>query len=109
LVATKAFAVDGNSSVTLCIGYCTITWDTTRKYAFVSVNKLDAVNSYLLPLKPDLGLPQLPAGGIVRIEDFTKAKSIERIPHLISAAASQLTYAYQRQTTRRNLYRIPLQ
>jgi len=108
-VATKAFAIDGTSSVTVCLGYCTLNWDITGKYAFVLFNKLNGVNTYILPVQPGLGLPKLPPDGISRIEDFAKAKSIARVPKFVSARASQSTYAYERQTTRGNLYRIPLQ
>jgi hypothetical protein len=43
------------------------------------------------------------------MEDITNAKPAAVIPHIVSSAASPSVYAYVQQTTRRNLYRIPLQ
>jgi serine/threonine protein kinase len=108
-VVTKAFAVDGTSTVSICVGYCMLAWETTGKYAFGAFNRLDPVNTYILPLQPGLGLPKLPPAGIARIEDLAKAKSVARIPQFIYTGVGQSTCAYERQTTRRNLYRIPLQ
>jgi dipeptidyl aminopeptidase/acylaminoacyl peptidase len=102
-----AFAVDGSTSVPLCLGYCPLTWDTTGKFVYVSFPSLYE-GSYPLPVLHDTGLPKLPPAGIARIEDFTSAKAAAPIPEVVESALSPSVYAYARQNTRRNLYRIPL-
>jgi eukaryotic-like serine/threonine-protein kinase len=103
MIATKAFAVDGGKAVTLCLGYCLLNWDTTGKFAFFFFQQLSE-NSYALPVQHDSGLPKMPPNGIARKEDLTNLK----IPEFVDSALSPSVYAYIRQNTRRNLYRIPL-
>ncbi len=101
----KAFPVDGGASLQLCLDYCVISWDTAGKYAFFSFMPYGS-GSYALPVMHD-GLPKLPAGG-VRKQDFINAKTNIAIPETVQSAASPSVYAYTRETTRRNLYRISL-
>ncbi len=106
--ATKAFAMDGGKAVTLCLGYCLLNWDTTGKFAFLNYSELFEV-TYALPVQPESGLPKLPPAGFSRIEDLKNAKPAAVIPAFVYSALSPSVYAFTRQTTRRNLYRIPLQ
>jgi hypothetical protein len=61
-----------------------------------------------LPVVHDVGLPKLPPAGIVRSQDFTNAKTNVAIPWFVKSAVSPSVYAYTRENTRRNLYRIQL-
>jgi hypothetical protein len=54
-------------------------------------------------------LPKLPSAGVSRVEDFPAAKTAMAVPNFVEAAISPSFYAYTRQNTRRNLYRIQLQ
>jgi hypothetical protein len=54
------------------------------------------------------GLPKLPPAGIAREEDLKAAATAAVIPQAVDSAISPSIYAYSRQNTRRNLYRIPL-
>ena len=54
-----------------------------------------------------VGLPKLPAGG-ARSQDFINAKTNIAITQTVQSAVSPSVYAYTRENTRRNLYRIPL-
>jgi eukaryotic-like serine/threonine-protein kinase len=102
-----AFAVDGSTSATLCLSYCSLTWDTSGKFAFVSFPLMHA-GSYTVPVLHDTGLPKLPATGITGVEDLRNATTAAVIPQIVESAISPSFYAYTRQSTRRNLYRIPL-
>jgi hypothetical protein len=44
----------------------------------------------------------------VRIEDFANPKAITAVPWYVQSAVNPSLYAYTRQNTRRNLYRIQL-
>ena len=65
--------------------------------------------TYALPVRRGWGLPDLPPTSIRGIEDLQQMKSAVVIPHVVSSAVSPSLYAYLVMTTRRNLYRIPLE
>jgi hypothetical protein len=106
-MVTKTFAVDGSLAVKLCVGYCSLTWDTTGRSAYLTFPELYD-GSYAIPVMPNVGLPKIPPGGIARIEDFTNPKTNAPIPYFVGSAINPSVYAYTREDTRRNLYRIQL-
>jgi eukaryotic-like serine/threonine-protein kinase len=101
---TKAFAVDGSASVTLCATYCLPNWDATGKVIYFSLPPLGE-GGYIFPVMPGVGLPKVTPTGIARIEDLANAKPI---PWHAESALNSLVYAYTRENIRRNLYRIQL-
>jgi len=106
-IVTKAFAVDGGAPVPLCLDYCTLGWDTSGRYAYLSFVVADRV-SYAVPVMPDVGLPKPPPVGLMRSEDLKNAKTSVAIPWVVQSAVNPSVYAYTRENTRRNLYRIQL-
>ncbi len=104
----KAFPVDGGASVPLCVDYCTFDWDASGRYVYLSMLPAGGGGSYALPVMRDLGLPKLPTAGFTRGQDFTNPKTNIAIPWPVQSAANPSVYAYTRETTRRNLYRIQL-
>ena len=105
--AARAFAVDGGVSLPVCVGYCEVSWDITGKYFFVSF-VAERVGSYATPVMHDQGLPKLPPGGLSLTEEFINAKTTLTVPWFVQSAVSSSLYAYTRENTRRNLYRVPL-
>lgn len=103
-----AFAVDGSASATLCADYCWLTWDTSGKFVYVSYSLMHE-GSYLIPVMHETGLPKLPPGGIAGLTDLKAETTMAMIPQVVESAVNPTMYAYTRQNTRRNLYRIPLQ
>lgn len=102
-----AFAVDGSTSARLCVSYCSLTWDTSGEFVYVSFS-LMREGSYALPALREPGPPKLPPTGIARVEDLRNATTADVIPQAVDSAVSPSIYAYTRENTRRNLYRIPL-
>jgi hypothetical protein len=105
--AAKAFAVDGGASGPLCVGYCSLSWDTAGRYAFLTYLPSGG-GSYAIPVMHDVGLPKLPPGGLALSQDFMNAKTTLALPWFVRSAISPTVYAYTRENTRRNLYRIQL-
>jgi eukaryotic-like serine/threonine-protein kinase len=103
-VVAKAFAVDGSASVTLCAIFCELTWDRTGKFLYFISPEFHE-GSYVIPVMPATGLPKVPSGGIASIDDLANAKMI---PWNVGSALNPAVYAYTRENTRRNLYRIQL-
>jgi hypothetical protein len=106
-LATKAFPINGADAVTLCADYCLLGWDSTGKFMSMSMPRLFD-GYYVMPVQPGVGLPRLPATGVARLEDLARTKIVAKLPRYVAAAASPSFYAFTRQNTRRNLYRIPL-
>jgi eukaryotic-like serine/threonine-protein kinase len=104
---TKAYPLDGSAAISLCVDYCMVSWDRAGKYAYLSFIPNGAA-SYAIPVMHDVGLPKLPPNGLVRREDFTNAKTNIAIPWYVQSAVNPSVYAYTRENTRRNLYRIQL-
>jgi len=104
-VVTKAFALDGGATMTICVGYCLMTWDVSGKFLYVNFQELASV-TYALPVSPATGFPKLLAAGTLKVEDFKNAKTAAVIPWYVASAVSPSAYAYVRHNTRRNLYRI---
>ena len=102
----KAFPVDGGPPVTLCVDDCVVNWDTAGRYAYVSFLPSGS-GSYALPVMHDVGLPRLPPGG-VRKQDLKNGKADIAITWTVQSAVSPSVYAYTREATRSNLYRIQL-
>ena len=107
-VATKAFAIEHNEAVTVCMDYCVFNWDTSGNFVYVSLSQPHE-STYAVPVPHNSGLPKLSSGDIAHIESLANARTIAVIPQVVQSAVSPLVYAYARQTTRRNLYRIQLQ
>jgi hypothetical protein len=107
LGTTKAFAVDGTATVTVCAGYCILNWDTSGGFVYLSYPAGGGM-SYPLPVLRDSELPKLSSVVAARIEDFGNPKEITTIPWQVESAVNPSVYAYTRQNTRRNLYRIQL-
>jgi serine/threonine protein kinase len=105
--AARAFPVEGGASMPVCVGYCSLNWDTAGKYALVSFFTNRGGN-YATPVIHDLGLPKLPPAGLVLSQDFINAKTTIALPWFVQSAVNPSVYAYTRENTRRNLYRIQL-
>jgi DNA-binding winged helix-turn-helix (wHTH) protein/Tol biopolymer transport system component len=103
----KAFGVDGTATVTVCAGYCIFNWDTSGGFVYLSY-PIESGMSLALPVMRGSGLPKLPPEAATRIEDFGNPKEKTAIPWLVESAVNASVYAYTRQNSRRNLYRIQL-
>jgi eukaryotic-like serine/threonine-protein kinase len=100
----NAFAVDGSAPVTLCYVLCYLNWDMTGKFAFF----ITPEGSYGMPTQRDSGLPPALPLETTHLAGLPNQKSITAIPWFVGSAVNPSVYAYTRQNTRRNLYRIPL-
>jgi hypothetical protein len=106
--SAAAIAVDGSTTVPLCVGYCNLSWDKAGRFIYLYYQELGE-STYVIPVKQNTGLPKTPPGGFATLDDMTKAKAGPLIPWFVESAVSPSVYAYVRENTRSNLYRIPLQ
>ena len=104
---SAAFAVDGSATVSLCPGYCFMTWNTAGTVIFLYFPSL-VKGTYPMAVRHDTGLPTLPPSGFGRLADLANAKTAAVIPRQVDSVVSSSVYAYTQENARRNLYRIPL-
>ena len=108
-VAAMAFAVDGSSSRHFCLTDCSVLWDTKGTDLYVSPNVAD-INSptLVLRLPPNVDLPDVPAAGMTSEADVRHLEAGPPLPSVDTAVSPSL-YAWTKQATQRNLYRIPFE
>jgi eukaryotic-like serine/threonine-protein kinase len=106
--ATMAYSLQGAQSVHLCNLLCIVSWDTQGKFFYLQFPNGNDLNTYVMLVPAARGLPDLPPNGVTEGKDLKADKRILVIPHGIESAVSPALYSFTRQTTRRNIYRIPL-
>jgi eukaryotic-like serine/threonine-protein kinase len=104
-----AVPVEGGETVRVCAHFCVPGWSVRGD--FMLMNSFDSAdqNTYVLRLRQPNALADLPTNGVWNGETLKKAKPVAVIPHTVDSAMSTSLYAYTVKSTRRNLYRIPLQ
>jgi DNA-binding winged helix-turn-helix (wHTH) protein/Tol biopolymer transport system component len=112
LPSMKAIPLDGEASRSICAGYCRAKWTTDGKFLLLSVqepSRTSAGRSLAIPLGPEEGLPDLPAGGIEPLAQpsvVQGAQSVARAELVPGIDPGQ--YAWVNTNTQQNLYRISL-
>jgi serine/threonine protein kinase/Tol biopolymer transport system component len=106
--AINAYPMDGGPAILLCTTLCRSHWDTTGKFFFVVTDIRGNPNTYILPVNPARGIPNLPAGGIDMGGELKSEKGVIVIPQEVESASGSHLYSYTHQNTRRNIYRIPV-
>jgi eukaryotic-like serine/threonine-protein kinase len=103
----KAFSLEGGSSVKVCVGFCGIMWDQDLKFVYLDFATLSK-NTFAVPVLPETGLPKLPPNGIASLQDLAAAKAVT-LPPRVETAINTSVYAFVKQDSRRNIYRVALQ
>lgn len=107
--AVMAFPVESGTPVAICRALCRPIWDAEGKFMYLAFVQQAEQVTYALPLQPGSGLPAVPGGGLTGIADALQVKGVKVMRHGVRAALNGSVYAFVRATTRRNIYRIPLQ
>ena len=101
-----AFPVQGGAPTMICPGYCRASWDVTGKFVYVSFPELSGKNndeeSYVLAVTNERPVPRIPVDNVAELAQ-TK---LQKVPYYVSSAATPALYAYVKESTRRNIYRI---
>ena len=114
--AAVAHRTDGGTPVRIFGLDARFYWSPDRRSLFVQLATTasggivtGAGNTYVVPLPPGRVWPQIPAGG------FRSAEEIAKLPGVLVIESADATpgptpdtYAFSRETTQRNLYRIPI-
>jgi hypothetical protein len=105
------YSMRGAAPAPLCDS-CDAVWSRDGKFLYVNTGAFGGMRSerktYALKLRPGFMLPNVPLGGITaeNITSLPVAKVFKEA--LLYPGAYLSTYAYFRETTQRNIYRVPL-
>ena len=106
--AAVAYPLEGGLPVRLCTFDCRLGWDVTGQFFHVTSSTPGDTNTYLLPVNPARGLPDLPGSGIGSGSDLKQITGAVVVPEEIDSVVGSTYYSYTKESTRRNIYRIPL-
>ena len=107
-VSTRAFALDGSATANVCVDWCDVFWSPNRDYLFVRLNTARD-DALAIPVKPDRPFADFPPAGLASAQDGLHIRGAVMIPAAVAAGIDSTSYAAIKETTRRNLFRIPLQ
>jgi Protein kinase domain len=103
--AVWAYPTDGGPPVRVC-DVCKASWSRDGRRWYLSE---DDGRTYVIALREDNGLPDLPDSGVRSTDDLAKLSVLQVIDQRqIAPGRDDSRYAFVRTTVLRNLYRIPL-
>jgi eukaryotic-like serine/threonine-protein kinase len=106
-MSTVLYPNAGGAPVPLCRTYCTAQWSQDGKYMEMQTTNVYPLRSYLLPVRKETGLPDLPNGGFTVESPSKELAHIPTFP-IAESIVTLKTYSYRRTSTRRNIFRIPI-
>jgi len=104
-----AYPNEGRRAVTICKAYCLAGWSVDGKYMLIQFEENQGRETYLLGVKKDTGLPELPEDGVAGPDEMHMLKSVTVLPETVGSAIGPEKYAYTRKNVRRNIYRVPVE
>jgi eukaryotic-like serine/threonine-protein kinase len=104
--AIVAYPNQGGTEVVVCRTLCTMEYTGNGKYLQVRVGVNEDVETDLLPVRRDTGLPDLPKDGISKPEDTKGIAGTVVLPPEVNSSVSPEKYAFTKTSVRRNIYRV---
>jgi hypothetical protein len=84
-------------------------WSVDGKYLALQFHPLPhSMETYLLPVNGENGLPELPPEGLIGAEDLKKSNRVVVLPRGVDSVFGPEKYSYTITNIRRNVYRIPI-
>jgi Tol biopolymer transport system component len=105
---TLAYPKEGGKPVIVC-ALCYRGWSVDGKYLALQFHPLPhSMETYLLPVNGENGLPELPPEGLIGPEDLKKSNRVVVLPRGVDSVFGPEKYSYTITNIRRNIYRIPI-
>ena len=101
----EARPLAGGAPVPLCRVLCIEAWSTDGQYFRVYLGS----QTYVMNVKKETGLPELPKAGLSRAEDFNDLPKAKVLPGKVDSLVTPDEYAFGKSTVRRNIFRVPLE
>lgn len=106
-VDVEALPIDGGPLVPLCSGWCDVGWSRDGKAMYFYWRSFNNSRTYVIPIMHLSDLPKLPRSGF-RSEKELRAVAAKVLEGVISPGPDSSHYTFSKETSHRNLYRIPL-
>ena len=105
----SAYPLNGGRPVSVC-ATCSFVWSPDGKSVAMTLHVLEGAEGVtgVIPLPGNSMFPPLPPKGIQSVDDLKKIPGSQVIPYESVSAGPAGSYAYTKNDTLRNLYRIPL-
>ena len=113
-MGTAAYPLGGGSPVRIWGWIMRLQWSPDGRLLFMSLSSVaggvgSSGKTYVVPLRPGRVLPEIPAGGFQSEEELAKLPGVRVIDAAdVCPGPTPDVYAFSRETTQRNLYRIPI-
>ena len=109
-----AYPAGGGTPVPLCNPPCMVRWAPGGKFMYFSIpsgwkSVWATGRTYVLPTRPGTMFPEIPAGGFRSEAQLGQVRGVRIIEAAdVSPGPTPDVYVFSRETTHRNLYRIPI-
>ena len=105
---TLAYPKEGGKPVIVC-ALCYRGWSVDGKYLALQFQPLPhSLETYLIPVSGESGLPEFPPEGLIGPEDLKKSNRVVVLPRGVDSVFGPEKYSYTITSIRRNIYRIPI-
>jgi eukaryotic-like serine/threonine-protein kinase len=104
----EAVPVAGGPWVPLCSGWCDVEWSRDGKVMYFYWRSFTGnARTYVVPIIPGSDLPKLPKSGF-QSEKELRTVTTQVLEGNVSPGPDSSRYTFSKETTHRNLYRVPL-
>jgi Tol biopolymer transport system component len=111
---TSVFPLDEGPPVRIRRGIARLRWSADSRFLFLSIASAAGTlfsdgRTYVIPLEPGRLLPEIPIDGFQSEDEIAQLPGVRVIEAAdVAPGSTSSVYAYSRETTQRNLYRIPI-
>jgi hypothetical protein len=108
------YPLDGGTPVRIWGRDARLRWSSDGRFLFLSISSAAGTlysggRTYVIPLEPGRLLPEIPARGFQTEAEIAKLPGVQIIEAAdVGPGQTSSVYALSRETTQRNLYRIPI-
>ncbi len=108
------YPLDGGAPVRIWGRDTRLRWSSDGRFLFMSLSSAAGTfysggRTYVIPLEPGRLLPEIPAGGFQTEAEIATLPGVQIIEAAdVAPGPTASVYAFSRETTQRNLYRIPI-
>ena len=104
-VRVRAYSTGGGPTVDLCRLLCVVGWSVDGSHMTMEAEGVE----YVLEIRKDTGLPELPKEGFRSIAELKAAAKNTLLPGDTDSVISLEKYAHTKTTVRRNIFRVPVE